>query len=145
MPLPIQKNPYGKQLRGFAAAAAKAFGAFLTQNPTVTAVLFEGEMGAGKTTFIKAVCRELGVSETVSSPTFSIVNEYRTGAGQRIYHFDFYRINDEQEALNLGFYDYLDSGNLCLIEWPAKIQNLLPENYVWLKLQVGPARNGRLL
>jgi tRNA threonylcarbamoyladenosine biosynthesis protein TsaE len=114
--------------------AAAGFVTFLQQNNTISTVLFEGEMGAGKTTFIKAICAELGVSDPVSSPTFSIVNEYEGRNGQRIYHFDFYRIEDEREALNIGFYDYLDSGNLCLIEWPSKVENLLPEHNLLVEI-----------
>ena len=100
-------------------------------------LLFEGPMGAGKTTFIKAICKALGVIDPVSSPTFSIVNEYLTGNGRPVYHFDFYRINEEQEAVNIGVYDYFDSGNLCLIEWPAKIPNLLPDHYMLVTITSG--------
>jgi tRNA threonylcarbamoyladenosine biosynthesis protein TsaE len=89
--------------------------------------LFYGEMGAGKTTFIKALCRRLGVSEGMSSPTFSIINEYLARDGKKIYHFDFYRIKSEQEAIDAGVEEYFDSGSYCLIEWPEKIINLLPE------------------
>ena len=88
---------------------------------------FHGKMGAGKTTFIKALCHVLGVREAVTSPTFAIVNEY---AGQResvIYHFDFYRIRRVEEAIDMGIEDYLYSGHLCLIEWPELIEDLLPE------------------
>ena len=85
-------------------------------------------MGAGKTTFIKAICKNLGVEDMTSSPTFSLVNEYETRQGQRVYHFDLYRINSEIEALDMGIDDYLYSGNWCFIEWPEKIPNLLPEN-----------------
>jgi tRNA threonylcarbamoyladenosine biosynthesis protein TsaE len=88
--------------------------------------LFYGEMGAGKTTLIKNICRQFSVTDNVSSPTFSLVNEYNTENGQTIYHFDFYRIDDEEEAINIGFDEYIYSGNLCLIEWPEKIPNLLP-------------------
>ena len=95
--------------------------------------LFYGEMGAGKTTFIKALCDKLEVTDTVSSPTFSIVNEY-AGSKNTIYHFDFYRIKNQTEALDLGYEDYLYSGNYCLIEWPEKIQNLIPEKFVEVKL-----------
>lgn len=119
--------------------AAAAFHTFLTENPAISVVLFEGEMGAGKTTFIKAICREMGVSDSVSSPTFSIVNEYESRDGKRIYHFDFYRIKDESEALDIGFYEYLDSGNLCLIEWPSKIENLLPEHCMLVEINSGEA------
>ncbi|MFN4145600.1 MAG: tRNA (adenosine(37)-N6)-threonylcarbamoyltransferase complex ATPase subunit type 1 TsaE [Runella sp.] len=88
--------------------------------------LFEGEMGAGKTTLIKAICAELGVINTVQSPTFSIVNEYLTQKGDTIYHFDCYRLKNLEEAYDIGLEEYLDSANLCLIEWPGKITPLLP-------------------
>lgn len=95
--------------------------------------LFYGEMGAGKTTLIKAMCEVLEVEDSVSSPTFSIVNEY-LGDGATIYHFDFYRIKNESEAFDLGYEDYLYSGNYCFIEWPEKIPNLIPEKFVEVKL-----------
>jgi tRNA threonylcarbamoyladenosine biosynthesis protein TsaE len=91
--------------------------------------IFEGEMGAGKTTFIKALCEELGVTANVSSPTFSIVNEYEAG-DQTIYHFDFYRIKNLQEAYDIGYEEYFYSGNICLIEWPERVAELLPESYI---------------
>lgn len=91
---------------------------------------FNGNMGAGKTTFIKAICDVFGVQETVNSPTFSIVNEYETADGQIIYHFDCYRINKIQEALDLGAEEYLYSGNLCFIEWAENIAPLLPDSLV---------------
>ena len=97
--------------------------------------IFEGEMGAGKTTFIKAFCQELGVKETVSSPTFSIVNGYMTAADQSIYHFDFYRIKNLQEAYDIGYEEYFYSGNTCLIEWPERIAELLPEHYVKIEIE----------
>ena len=87
-------------------------------------LLFYGEMGAGKTTLIKAIIKALGSNELVSSPTFSLVNEYHSDQG-RIFHFDFYRIEDETEALDMGFEDYLNSDSWKLIEWPQKIENLL--------------------
>jgi tRNA threonylcarbamoyladenosine biosynthesis protein TsaE len=86
---------------------------------------FDGEMGAGKTTFIKAICKHLGITDLVSSPTFSLVNEYETPSGL-LYHFDFYRIKDITEAYDIGYEDYFYSGSLCLIEWPEKIEELLP-------------------
>ncbi len=92
--------------------------------------LFNGKMGAGKTTFIKAICEELGVKETVNSPTFSIVNEYEAADGRIIYHFDCYRISKIQEALDLGAEEYLYSGNLCFIEWSENIAPLLPDSFV---------------
>jgi len=93
-------------------------------------VLFYGHMGAGKTTFIQALCKELEVVDDTSSPTFSIVNEYRTKKDETIYHFDFYRLNSEMEAYDLGYEDYLYSGKLCFIEWPEKITSLLPDDAI---------------
>jgi tRNA threonylcarbamoyladenosine biosynthesis protein TsaE len=95
-----------------------------------------GEMGSGKTTLVKAIGRQLGVSEVIASPTFSIVNEYQTNNGATIYHFDFYRIKSETEAYDMGVYEYFDSGNLCLIEWPEKIPTLLPETIFTIKLTI---------
>ena len=101
-------------------------------------ILFYGDMGAGKTTFIKAICAELGVKENTSSPTFSIVNEYDSPHGP-VYHFDFYRLRDEQEAFDMGYEEYLYSGHYCLIEWPEKIANLLPSQTLSVRLEVtGP-------
>lgn len=91
---------------------------------------FEGGMGAGKTTFIKEICHALGVQDVVSSPTFSIVNEYLTHAQQTVFHFDFYRIKSLQEAYDIGYEEYFYSGNYCLIEWPEKIESLLPQHYI---------------
>lgn len=90
-------------------------------------ILFNGEMGVGKTTLIKQLCKSLGVQDATSSPTFSLVNEYYTTDNQILYHFDFYRLNKETEALDMGVDDYLYSGNWCFIEWSEKIENLLPE------------------
>jgi tRNA threonylcarbamoyladenosine biosynthesis protein TsaE len=99
-----------------------------------TVVAFYGKMGVGKTTFIKAVCEELGVTDVINSPTFAIVNEYLSGEGQPIYHFDFYRIRRSEEVLDIGFYEYIDSGCLCLMEWPELIEDLLPEETVRVKI-----------
>ena len=93
-------------------------------------VLFYGHMGAGKTTFINVLCKVLGIMGNTSSPTFSIVNEYITNFDEVIYHFDFYRLKTEEEAYDLGYEDYLYSGNICLVEWPEKIASLLPENKI---------------
>lgn len=89
---------------------------------------FYGDMGAGKTTFIKAVCEELGVKETVSSPTFAIINEYTAANGAPIYHFDFYRIRKLEEVYDFGYEEYFYSGELCFIEWPELIEEVLPDN-----------------
>lgn len=97
---------------------------------------FYGSMGAGKTTFIKAVCKELGVKETVASPTFAIVNEYRDKEGRSIYHFDFYRINKLEEVFDFGYEDYFYSGNLCFIEWPELVEPVLPGNSVKVSIRV---------
>lgn len=96
-----------------------------------TVFAFRGSMGAGKTTFIKAICEELGVEDVINSPTFAIINEYRsTTTGELIYHFDFYRINKLSEAEDIGTEDYFYSGALCFIEWPEKIEELLPGDVV---------------
>ncbi len=97
--------------------------------------VFRGQMGAGKTTFIKALCKQLGITDTVSSPTFSLVNEYSTKA-LTVYHFDFYRINSEEEAYDFGYEDYFYGGHYCFIEWPEKIPQLLPKVYVNVALSV---------
>ncbi len=101
-----------------------------------TIFAFYGNMGAGKTTFIKAVCEELGVEDVINSPTFAIVNEYMTGQGDTIYHFDCYRINKIVEALDMGCQDYFDSGNVCFIEWPENIDSLLPDDTVAVRITV---------
>ncbi|MBQ9400297.1 MAG: tRNA (adenosine(37)-N6)-threonylcarbamoyltransferase complex ATPase subunit type 1 TsaE [Bacteroidales bacterium] len=112
---------------------------FLEQTAGHSIIALYGEMGAGKTTFTTAVCRALGVREdAVSSPTFSIVNEYRQADGQPLYHFDFYRIEKLGEALDIGFYDYVDSGCLCVMEWPENIEELLPDDTLRVRIKVAP-------
>jgi len=106
----------------------------IIKNSIQKILLFHGEMGVGKTTLIKEICKELGTDDITSSPTFSIVNEYKTNTNDTIYHFDFYRINNEEEAYNIGVEDYFDSDAWCLIEWPSVIQNLLPLDYVNIHL-----------
>ena len=96
---------------------------------------FYGKMGAGKTTFIKAVCEELGVEDVINSPTFAIVNEYVDGKGEPVYHFDFYRIKKEQEVLDIGYEDYVYSGHVCFMEWPELIENLLPDDAVKVTIE----------
>lgn len=103
---------------------------FINEMGENTVFAFYGKMGAGKTTFIKAVCEQLGVEDVINSPTFAIVNEYVDGEGEPIYHFDFYRIKKEQEVLDIGYEDYVYSGHVCFMEWPELIENLLPEDAV---------------
>lgn len=97
--------------------------------------LFVGDMGAGKTTLIKEVCKHLGVTDAMSSPTFSIINEYETVGGQKVFHFDFYRIKKEEEAVDIGTEDYFYSGNYCFIEWPERVVNLIPDQYTVIKIE----------
>ncbi|MBE0391726.1 tRNA (adenosine(37)-N6)-threonylcarbamoyltransferase complex ATPase subunit type 1 TsaE [Flavobacterium sp. PL002] len=101
-------------------------------------ILFHGEMGAGKTTFIKQLCKTLGVTEATSSPTFSLVNEYQTTTNQTVYHFDFYRLKNEHEALDMGADDYFYSGNWCFIEWAENVASLIPEEHSVIKIEVLP-------
>ena len=123
----------------------------LTVIPTIAAqiiatvtektLLFYGEMGVGKTTLIKEICSQLGVSDNISSPTFSLVNEYQTIKNEQVYHFDFYRITDETEALDIGIDDYFYNNDWCLIEWPQNIKNLLPLNAI--EIHISMAADGK--
>lgn len=101
-------------------------------------VALHGEMGAGKTTLVSALMMAMGSTDDVSSPTFSLVNEYRTATGEPVYHFDFYRIDSPSEALDIGCDEYFDSGALCLVEWPEKIARLLPDDTMHLSIRVEP-------
>ncbi|WP_294632936.1 tRNA (adenosine(37)-N6)-threonylcarbamoyltransferase complex ATPase subunit type 1 TsaE [uncultured Bacteroides sp.] len=113
--------------------AAREFIAAMGDN---TVFAFYGKMGAGKTTFVKALCRELGVEDVVTSPTFAVINEYRSEiAGELIYHFDFYRIKKLEEVYDMGYEDYFYSGALCFIEWPELIEELLPGNTVCVTIE----------
>lgn len=115
----------------------RAAGEFLKEIGNHKIVAFFAPMGAGKTTFTTAICKALGVKEdAVSSPTFAIINEYRTGSGDSMYHFDFYRITRIEEALDVGFYDYIDSGRLCIIEWPENIEDILPDETLRVSIAV---------
>ncbi|MDN3669921.1 tRNA (adenosine(37)-N6)-threonylcarbamoyltransferase complex ATPase subunit type 1 TsaE [Echinicola jeungdonensis] len=98
--------------------------------------VFMGDLGAGKTTLIKAIANEMGVEDLVSSPTFSIINEYQNGSGQRFYHFDFYRIEDPEEVLEIGVDEYFYSGNYCWIEWAEKIPEYIPESFYLISIKV---------
>ncbi|MEI9956429.1 MAG: tRNA (adenosine(37)-N6)-threonylcarbamoyltransferase complex ATPase subunit type 1 TsaE [Ferruginibacter sp.] len=112
------------KLENIDEAAAK----FIAGTAGYTVIAFHGEMGAGKTTFIHAVCEAMGVKENISSPTFAIINQYATAAGKTIYHMDLYRIKDEEEAINAGVEDCLYSGNTCFVEWPEKAPGILPDD-----------------
>jgi tRNA threonylcarbamoyladenosine biosynthesis protein TsaE len=117
-------------------ALATAARQLIDEFPGRRVFAFYGKMGAGKTTFIQAICHVLGTNDTVTSPTFALINEYKTEPGDSIYHFDFYRIKDMEEAFDLGYEDYFFSGSWCLIEWPEKIEPLLPEGYVKVTITV---------
>lgn len=118
---------------------------FLPYTSKYRVILFSGEMGAGKTTFIQALCRALGVSQVVNSPTFALVNEYFTGSGESVFHFDLYRINKQEELLDIGYEDYFYSGSLCLVEWPEKAPDLMPEKALWVNIRVLPDGSRELL
>lgn len=114
----------------------RAAGEFLEKTDGYNLIAFFAPMGAGKTTFTTAICRRLGVRDAVCSPTFTIVNEYVTAKGDPVYHFDFYRINKLQEAVDIGLDDYLYSGHLCLMEWPENVEELLPEETLRVGIRV---------
>jgi tRNA threonylcarbamoyladenosine biosynthesis protein TsaE len=118
----------------------------ISENPKKV-ILFNGNMGVGKTTLIKALATELGVSKATSSPTFSLVNEYQANDNQIVYHFDVYRLNSEREALDMGIDEYLYSGHWCFIEWAEKIPNLIPEEHslIYLSLNADGKRRLTLL
>ena len=117
---------------------------FLKYTPGHQVFAFTGEMGSGKTTFIHALCEEMGVKGSVSSPTFSIINEYLTEKGETIYHMDLYRISNENEATRAGIADCLFSGNTCIVEWPEKIPGLLPEGTLHITLTVKDTNTRKL-
>ena len=118
---------------------AQAARTFVQAMDQATVFAFYGKMGAGKTTFIKALCEALGVSDVVNSPTFSIVNEYRSDTtGELVYHFDFYRIEKLEEVYDMGYEDYFYSGALCFIEWPELVEELLPGDAVKVTIEEQP-------
>lgn len=122
----------------------RAAAEFLEKIGDNTLVAFFAPMGAGKTTFTTAVCRALGVTDPVGSPTFAIVNEYMREDGEPMYHFDFYRINKLSEAIDIGLDDYLYSGYLCMMEWPENIEELLPEDTLRVSITVNPDQSRTL-
>jgi tRNA threonylcarbamoyladenosine biosynthesis protein TsaE len=115
----------------------QAAGKFLEARGDASVIAFSGEMGAGKTTFIQALCRSLGVTVEVNSPTFSLVNQYFTPEGTSIFHFDLYRIEDPVELFDMGYEEYFFSGDLCFIEWPEKADHLIPEDALRVEIVVG--------
>lgn len=117
------------------ASIREAAKEFVAQMDDHKIYLFYGSMGAGKTTFIRAICEELGVKDVINSPTFAIVNEYTDRKGEPIYHFDFYRINKVEEAYDFGYEDYFYSGHVCFVEWPEMIEELIPEDAVTVSIQ----------
>ena len=122
---------------------ARAAGRFIDNMPQGKVFAFYGKMGAGKTTFIKAICEELGVKDVITSPTFAIVNEYEGDGNATIYHFDFYRIKKLDEVYDMGYEEYFFSGNPCFIEWPELIEDLLPEDVT--KVTIEEAEDGSRL
>ena len=116
----------------------------LAANPNKV-LLFNGEMGVGKTTLIKSLAKNLGVNDVTSSPTFSLVNEYQIIDNQYIYHFDVYRLKNEMEAMDMGIEDYLYSGNWCFIEWPEKIPNCIPDQHSTITIELLPDGKRRLV
>lgn len=122
----------------------EAVSAIISASASRPVIAIEGQMGAGKTTLITAVCKSLGVVDSISSPTFSIINEYRTGRGEVIYHMDLYRLVSEKEAINAGVEDCLYSGNRCFVEWPERIPEIFPPNVLRCKLSIGPNSERRL-
>ena len=129
-----EKIPSVKALKTVADKLISAF-------PEQRVFAFYGKMGAGKTTFIQSICKELGTNDNVTSPTFALINEYKTNDLSSIFHFDFYRIKDIEEAFDLGYEDYLYSGQYCFIEWPEKIESLLPEKFVEVHIEVDEHEN----
>ena len=118
----------------------KAAQEFISQTSAHRLIAFDAPMGAGKTTFIKALCEELGVEDVITSPTFAIINEYTDGAGEPIYHFDFYRIKKLEEVYDMGCDDYFYSGSYCFMEWPELIEEALPDDV--LRITITPQDDG---
>ncbi|MCK3683521.1 tRNA (adenosine(37)-N6)-threonylcarbamoyltransferase complex ATPase subunit type 1 TsaE [Maribellus sp. YY47] len=126
---------YSRKVESLSALPAVAK-ELISTFPSERVFAFYGKMGAGKTTFIQSICRELGSSDNITSPTFALINEYNTANMESIFHFDFYRIKDIEEAFDLGYEDYIYSGSYCLIEWPEMIEPLLPQKMVEVRIEV---------
>lgn len=124
----IYKCKHQEELSGIAQK-------LLEQHGNKRIFAFYGSMGAGKTTFIRYICKALGVEDLVGSPTFSIVNQYRLAKGGSVFHFDFYRMKNQEEAFDIGYEDYFYSEDYCLLEWPEKVEELLPDDYVRVEIQ----------
>jgi len=118
--------------------------ALLNAHPSARIFAIYGRMGAGKTTFIKAFCASVGVTETVNSPTFALVNQYMAPEGESVFHFDFYRIKKLEEVMDIGYEDYFYSGSFCLIEWPEMVEELLPQGAVIVKIEEDEASGRRI-
>jgi tRNA threonylcarbamoyladenosine biosynthesis protein TsaE len=129
---------------GDEAGLDEVAGRILELYPNKRIFALEGEMGAGKTTLIKYFCKKLKVEDVVASPTFAIVYEYLSGSGP-VYHFDFYRINKLEEVVDLGYEDYVYSGSYCFMEWPEKIEQLLPHDFVYIRIIMGPEKGQRVI
>ena len=123
---------YIPSLKDYSQAARS----FLKRIGDTPVIAFSGELGAGKTTFIQSLCKELGITVEVNSPTFSLVNQYFTPEGSSIYHFDLYRIEDPGELFDMGYEEYFYSGDRCFVEWPEKASKLIPEDALWVKINV---------
>ena len=118
---------------------------FLQLNQKSKLFAFSGDLGAGKTTFINALCREMGVTETVTSPTYSIIQEYATEIGEVIYHIDLYRVKDEQEAMDAGIEDCLNSDEICMVEWPERAPEIFPSETIFTRIETISANKRKLM
>ncbi|WP_421750487.1 tRNA (adenosine(37)-N6)-threonylcarbamoyltransferase complex ATPase subunit type 1 TsaE [Croceimicrobium sp.] len=126
---------------GFKQADLPEVARTILKNLEEPLVLFKGDLGAGKTTLIKELCKQLGVLDEVNSPTFSLVNEYQGAKGEQIFHFDWYRLEDESEAWDMGWEDYLERGDYLFMEWPEKISTLIPPDFALIEIEVTSAES----